>query len=186
MKNIIGIISLGLLALLSTPTAQAQKRTNLGLGYFGETLTHPGIVAHLEVEKKQSERVATLLGTNLSVYLHRRNHLGILLDGHTGLRRYYKSGFFTEQYLGLGVMLSFYQGDGVFQRDENGNIRRVSSFANPDIIPSVTLGLGYNLGHRQQKATLLYLRPKIYWQIPFNNLALPHLGLQAGCMVSLH
>lgn len=180
MKNLMVGAVVGLLFLLSYSSVQAQKSLNLGLGYFGETATHPGLVAHLEVEKSQSKKVSTLFRADLGAYVHPRNHTGVFADVHAGLRRYRSSGIFTEQYLGLGTMLSFLNGDGVFQRDENGNIRRVSSFANLDIMPSVTLGIGYNFNQDSDGANLIYFRPKVFWQLPFNNLALPHFALQVG------
>lgn len=180
MKNLMVGARLSLLFLLTYSSVYAQKNLNLGLGYFGETATHPGLVAHLEVEKSQSKKVSTLFRTDVGAYVHARNHVGAFVDVHAGLRRYRPSGIFTEQYLGLGTMLSFLNGDGVFQRDENGNIRRASSFANLDIMPSVTLGIGYNFSQDSGSANLLYLRPKVFWQLPFNNLALPHFALQVG------
>ena len=180
MKNLSCWSILSVLLFLSTSSLMAQKNLNLGLGYFGETATHPGLVAHLELERTQSKKVSTLFRADLGAYVHARNHTGVFMDVHAGLRRYRNSGFFTEQYLGLGTLLSFYNGDGVFQRDDNGNIRRASAFANLDIMPSVTLGVGYNLSKDAASANLLYFRPKVFWQLPFNNLALPHLALQVG------
>ncbi len=180
MKNVSWLCTFGLLLLLSATNLTAQKALNLGLGYFGETATHPGLVAHLELEKPQSKKVSTIFRGDIGAYVHARNHTGVFMDVHTGLRRYHASGIFTEQYLGLGTLLSFYNGDGVFQRDENGNIRRASAFANLDIMPSVTLGVGYNLSKNSDSANLIYFRPKVFWQLPFNNLALPHLALQVG------
>jgi hypothetical protein len=163
--------------------ASAQKKLNLGIGYFGQTFTHPGLVANLELEKQQSTKVATLSRLDLGTYLHQRNHLGVFVDAHFGLRRYRKSGFFTEQYLGIGTLLSFYEGDGVFAKDENGKLRRISSFANPDLMPSVTLGAGYKF--KGEQGPMIYFRPKVYWQLPYNNLALPHLAVQTGVVWNL-
>ncbi len=72
----------------------AQKSLNLGLGYFGETATHPGLVAQLELEKTQSKKVSTLFRADLGAYVHARNHTGVFMDVHAGLRRYRTSGFY--------------------------------------------------------------------------------------------
>jgi hypothetical protein len=63
---------------------------------------------------------------------------------------------------------------------EGLNVARVSSFGNFDVMPSIELGLGYRFLQAGAGNSLIYLRPKVYWQIPFNNLAAPHVAVQVG------
>ncbi len=159
--------------------AFSQTRINLGGGYFGETGTYPGVVAEFEIEKFQSEKYSTPFRANIGYYSHPRSHNAIFLEALYGTRRYFNSGFFIEHALGLGVMFSFYPED-VWHVNDDGTIVRVSNWANPDILPSLTFGAGYNFGKGTDKNNLIWARPKISWQMPYNNLAQPHIALQVG------
>ena len=116
---------------------------------------------------------------NLGFYKHARSHSALFTEVLYGNRRYFKSGIFLEHALGLGIMFSFYP-EEVWHVDELGSITRVSNSANPDFSPSVTLGVGYNFGKEQGIDQLLWLRPRISWQLPYNNISHPHLALQIG------
>jgi hypothetical protein len=47
-------------------------------------------------------------------------------------------------------------------------------------MPSVTAGLGYNFAKGQEGADILWVRPKIYWDLGFRGLHLPYAALQVG------
>ena len=80
-------------------------------------------------------------------------------------------------------MLSFYNADGLFYVDDYGNVARKSPLGNPDFMPSLTFSLGYRPPAHDRHA--VWVRTRIFWQFPFNNLALPHLALQAGYSFSV-
>ena len=84
----------------------------------------------------------------------------------------------------LSVLMSP-QGTVTTSDEDNGSVAKVSGFANIDFMPSIQLGVGYNLGAKDQQTHCLWLKPKIFWQLPFNNLALPHLAVQAGYTLNL-
>ncbi|PHN07907.1 hypothetical protein [Flavilitoribacter nigricans] len=159
----------------------AQSNLKAGVAYFGHTLTHPGGVLELELEREFSERASLPFRIDLGYYRHARNHDGLFLDAHIGLRQYARSGFFWEESIGIGILQTMLNGeDGVFEVGEDGTVRRGSVFNQPDLMPSVTLGLGWDLTHRQDRKTLLWLRPKLYWQYPQKLVSVYHVAVQAG------
>lgn len=180
-----GILILFILIILPGISASGQyKSLNLSGGYFGEMITYPGIVAGLEREHAFTTNISLLTHIDIGFYNHFRNNAGIFLDISRGSRRYLKNGLFFEQFLGIGTLANYYNED-VWHVDDNGNAVRVSRFGNFNFMPSATLGAGYKFHSPRKKQQLIWLRPKIFWQLPFNNLALPHFALQAGYTLTI-
>lgn len=159
----------------------AQNDVRLGGGYFGESITHPGFLAQVEYVRNHTPQLGTPLRADLGAYFHPRNHNALLFDVHAGVREKFGKRFALEQYLGLGLLVSFYQGDGIFQMDDHGSFRRVSPLGNAAFMPSVSLGIWVAAGKKEDPGRwAVHFRPKVFWQFPYNNLAMPHFALQAG------
>lgn len=159
----------------------AQNDLRLGGGYFGESITHPGFLAQLEYVRNHTPQLSTPLRADLGAYFHPRNHNAMLFDVHAGLREKFGKRFALEQYLGLGLLVSFYQGDGIFQIDDHGSFQRVSPLGNAAFMPSVSLGIWVAAGKKEDRERwAVHFRPKAFWQFPYNNMAMPHFALQAG------
>ncbi len=171
--------------LLISLSANAQTKLNLGGGYFGENITYPGMIAEFEYEKFHTGKFSTPLKIDIGFYNHPRSHSALLIDLHEGFRMYTKNQrWYFEQSIGLGAMLSFYNED-IWHVDETGNVARVSSFANVDFMPSVTFGCGFNLTPNNETAHFIWIRPKLFWQLPYNNLATVHTALMIGYSYNL-
>ncbi len=160
--------------------AYAQTHMNLGAGYFGQTVTYPGIVLEFEMEKMHSEKVSLPVRLDLGFYVHPRNHSGLFADVNFGFRRYFNSGFFLEESVGFGVLQSIVQSDGVYEVDNSGVVSETSGIYPPDFMPSLTLGIGYNFTHGSGTQNLIWLRPKLYWQIPHKTTSTFTPALQIG------
>ncbi len=156
-----------------------MAQTNLKLGVAGltETVVYPGFVFEFEIEKMQTENISLPLRFDIGFYNHPRNHKAVFLDIHQGFRRYFKSGLVLENAFGIGVILPFYS-ETVWEVNEEGNVAETSNFAGVDFIPSITLGIGYKVS--KSKNNMIFFRPKIFWQFPFNGKALPHSTFQLG------
>jgi hypothetical protein len=179
------LFSLFLFALLHTG-AFAQTVLSIGGGYFGETITHPGALVEFEVENRISERASLPFRADLGFYYHPRNHTAVFLDFHYGFRRSFRSGWFVEESIGVGILQTILNGEeGVFEVDDNGTVSNASKFNAPDFMPSLTLGLGYNLTKHSDRRTLVWIRPKLFWQYPQRLLSVHHLALQMGMTVEL-
>ena len=181
LKNIITVI----LLLITTITVKSQTNINIGAGYYGESLTYPGIVGEIEYEKFHTNKFSTPLKLNIGFYNHPRSHNALFVDLHEGFRRYSKnSRWYYEQSVGFGIMLSFYNED-VWHIDENDRAAYVSNTANLDYLPSITFGGGFNLTPEKESSNYIWIRPKVSWQFPFNTLALPHIAVQFGYSLTL-
>ena len=157
----------------------AQSLLSGGIGYFGETGVYPGLVLELEKETYQSDQLSTPFRINLGYYSHPRNHAAFFMDIHYGLRRTLNNGIMLESSVGVGVMLSYYS-EEVYEISEASDFTKASRLANPDFMPSITLGVGYDFSNYREKRRMIWARPKMFWQFPYNSLALPHLALQLG------
>lgn len=163
--------------------AQESRSVRVGGGYFGETLTHPGAVFNAEVGNRLSDRYEVIHSLDVGFYIHPRSHLALFFGLNAGLRRSFGS-FFLEHSLGAGAMLSWYNGDGVFHVDKNGSVRRASRFGNIDFMPSVNFGIGKKL--LKDQSALIYVRPKLFWQVPYNNLAQYRVAVQGGFIKTIN
>ena len=170
---------LAMLVALSAATS-GQTRINAGGGYFGHTASHPGIVLELEFEKMYTEKASLPLRLDAGFYSHPRNHNGLFIDISYGFRRYFRSGLFLEESIGIGVLQSILNSDGVYQVDDNGNVSDASRFNPLDLMPSITLGIGYNLAKDGERQTLVWFRPKIFWQYPHKTSSTFTPAVQAG------
>lgn len=171
------ILTVTLIGICSSGIAQMNK--NLGGGYFGHTITHPGVVLEFELEKMQSEKMSLPMRFNLGYYHHPRYHDGMFFDFNFGTRRYFENGLFIEQSIGIGVIETIMNED-VFEVDDNGNVSKASRFNEPDFMLSITLGLGYNLTKKKESFNALWIRPKVFWQVPYKKSAVFHPVVQFG------
>ena len=161
--------------------AQNLNELRTGASWFGENATHPGFTLNLEYVRRHSTGISTPMRADAGAYFHPRNHNAFMFDVHCGLREHFGRRFALEQYLGLGFMRAFYNGDGLFQVNDKGAVVRVSPSGNPAFMPSVSLGIWIAAGKKTDpERWAVHLRPKAFWQLPVNNLALPHFALQAG------
>ena len=158
----------------------AQTNLNVGGGYFGHTITHPGVVLEFEIEKRYSEKASLPLRVDLGFYSHPRNHYGLFLDFNFGFRQYFKSGLFLEESIGIGILETILNSDGVYEVDQEGTVSKASRFNEPDLMPSITFGIGYNLTKGSEKQNLIWLRPKIFWQYPHKTTSTFNPALQFG------
>ena len=169
-----------MVVFLTTLGAAAQTHFNIGGGYFGQNITYPGFVLEAEREQMFSEFVSIPIRLDLGFYSHPRYHNALFLDLNAGFRRYFKSGLFLEESIGIGVMQSFLHSDAVYKVDDSGQVSDATR-ANPvDFMPSITLGLGYNLTQASGKQNLIWMRPKVYWQVPHKTTSTYNFALQVG------
>ena len=162
----------------------AQNRINIGAGYFGHTITHKGLVLEAEYEKLYSEKATLPIRLDLGFYNHLRNHTGIFLDFNAGYRRYFKSGLVLEESIGFGVLQTILN-DPTFSVDDQNNVKKVSGLNQIDVIPSLTLGVGYNLSRKKETLNMIWFRPKLFWQYPQKKSMVFGAALQVGFTHSL-
>ena len=182
MKRIYSII---ICLAFAVTLAQAQKRIHVGGGYFGHTLSHPGLVLEAELEHQFTAKASLPVYAGLGAYLHPRNHYGLFLEAGFGFRQYLRSGLFLEERIGAGILQTFLHSDGVFEVDDSGQVTEGSRVNQVDFMPSVSLGWGYDLSNGKEGRNLIWIRPKLYFQLPYKTTTNYHLALQVGYTRSL-
>lgn len=139
----------------------------------------PGISAEFEMEKFYTDNFSLPQRANVGFFMT-DDYNALTIDVHQGFRQYFKSGIFAEQWLGLGGIASFYKIESIWYYDDFGNVIVPRDGANWGIMPSVTLGCGYNLTHKKEKKNLIWVRPKVFWNLGFRSFNLPYASVQVG------
>lgn len=169
-----------ILAILSAffLTASTQTRFNGGIGYYGENVSHPGVVLEFELEHFTAEGFSLPLRADVGFHIN-PDYNAYIIDVHKGFRKYFKSGVFLEQSIGAGVIVKSYKSDYWFVDD----FSQVVAHGNKPIwgfMPSVAVGAGYDISKDKEGSDLIWIRPKIYWDLGFRGLYLPYWALQIG------
>jgi hypothetical protein len=120
------------------------------------------------------------LRVDFGLFNHTRNHTGIFLDVNYGFRRKFKSGLFLEESIGVGVLQSILNSDGVYEVNDEGEVSDGSRLTTLDFMPSVTLGIGYDVSKDTENQNLIWFRPKLYWQLPHKTTSTYNFALQFG------
>lgn len=171
-------IVLGLVFIISTRLL-AQSNLNLGIAYYGENVTSPGIMVEFEYEKFYSKDLSLPLRADVA-FFSTPEFNALTLDIHKGFRKYFDSGLYLEQSIGIGLISSFYTIESIWYIDNFGSVVRYRDGANLGFMPSVSIGIGYNLTPNNEKQNLIWVRPKIYWNFGVRGLNLPYAALQVG------
>jgi hypothetical protein len=157
---------------------QAQKSWLLGAGYFGSGNQSHGGLIELEYEIFQSTRLSTVNRLDIGFYLGPDQDV-VYTDLHRGYRFSITEKWYAEQSFGLGMMVSFYSDVPVYEA-ENGNAGYFPNGRGIDLLPSISFGTGYRINGKNGYISSIWVRPKIYWQIPFHLPSQPNFGLQVG------
>ena len=158
----------------------AQSNFNVGAGYFGHTASYPGIVLEAEWETNFTPKASLPLRIDVGFYVHKRYHTGIFADVNYGFRQYFKSGIYLEESIGVGVLAAFLSNDGTYEVSETGELSEVSNFSSVDFMPSITLGIGYNLTKEKERSNIIWVRPKLFWQYPHKTTSTYNGAVQIG------
>lgn len=176
MKKLIIItaIFLGIIA-----NVQSQRIFSLGGGYLTSSISTPGFLLEAEFEKVYSEKFSIPNQLHTGFYADREGNNVLFADLHRGYRLTFQNGLYLEQSFGIGMMLSFFK-DYPYYESENGNAGFFPSGRGWDVIPSVTLGAGYNVAWKNGATGRFWCRPKTYWKITFDQPSQPKFALQLG------
>lgn len=171
MKKMILIM----IAITISYVCYSQRKISIGGG-----LTYkPGAVIEFELEKQLSESFSIPFRSDIGYFLT-DDYNSFTIDIHKGYRKSFQSGFLIEQSMGIGGTASYYKVESIWYEDNYGNVIRFKDGANWSIMPSVTLGTGYKIGKKSDASNLIWIRGKIYWNLGFSGLNLPHAMVQIG------
>ena len=176
MKRIILLIFV--VSGLTLPSL-AQSKLSAGLGIVGGSQNKPGLLLEVEHEKVYTDDFSLPLRGNIVMVSHAEyNELSFEL--HKGFRKHFESGFFVEQALGIGILSMSGKTDNSWLHDSYGHRLRFGEKAAWGITPSATFGVGYKLTSKKGKQNLIWIRPKVYWNMAFKSLDTPDAMVQIG------
>lgn len=164
---------------------QPVTKIKFTAGYFGETITHAGVLLGIEYCPYGNAKYQMVLATNIGGYVHIRNNTSLFLREQWGQRTTFKSGVFIDQFIGLGYLHHFASGGKIFEVLPNGAVVNIPNSGRPMIMPSVAVGAGYNLKKVSGINLVVYFRPELFWKAPFNGYYLTHFALNAGFLFKL-
>ena len=161
-----------------TTSGFAQLKLNIGAGYYSENFNAHGAKIEFEIERPANEFLSATIRTNLGFFAN-SDYTALFLDEQLGFRRSFKTGLFFEQSIGIGVFSKSYS-KHMFYYDKHMNSiphgnKQVWSF-----MPSVSIGVGTNLTVKKEKQNLIWLRPKLYWDLGLRGLERPFTAVQLG------
>ena len=163
------------LLLLSVQMLFSQTQVNLNLGYLTEKKLRPGAIVGLELERQFSPEMAVPLRADLG-FLQTDDFNVLSLEISSGFRRYFDNGLFVEQSVGLAVAGTIFEPGGIWYSDKYETVVRYKDGPNWGVAPSVTAGLGYQLN----KQHMIWIRPKVYWNLLVRGLDRPYTSFQIG------
>ena len=172
-------------ALKAQNETMTEKRSAVTFGYFGETITNPGLFFGYEYNLRPQKRYQLHLSANAGGYHHSHNHTGLFSELQIGQRYTFGSGVFVEQLLGVGYLRTFLSGGKIYEVTEQGVVSEASNSGRGHFMPSLSLGFGLNLAQKDKAPLLLFLRPKAYLQYLYNGYALPHIAVLIGVTKSI-
>ena len=182
---IIRALSICLFIISVTPIINGQSKINLGVGYLGHTLTHPGAIFYVEYEEMNTP-IASLTGRiEIGYFSHPRNHDGLFVDVNIGYRRYFDSGLFLEQGIGIGALKTRINSDNVYKVDDSGKVESSNRWMPIDLMPSLNIGMGYDLQSFTSHPLSVWMRPKVFWQLPHKTSSTFHPVIECGLNYTL-
>lgn len=167
---------------------QENKLPNIRLSasYFGETLTHTGANVGIEYYPYPCQKFQPILAANVGGYVHIRNNTSLFLRGQWGQRITFAKGIFVEEFLGIGYLHQFTHGGKNYEVLPNGAVNKIPNNGKPMIMPSISLGTGYDFSQKINHALLIFIRPELFWKAPFNGYYLTHFALNAGFIFNIN
>lgn len=160
-------------AAISTPVpAEAIGWT---AAYYGETVTHPGLMLGAEHRLAPLAGGQLLAAGHLGYYVHPGYTQALFARSELALRWPLAGAFDLEAAAGLGLLHSRVAGD-LYVVGPSGAPERAFDLGSPALMPSLALGLGRNWeGYGRS-----FGRLEVFGQYPYNGYVLPHVALSIG------
>lgn len=165
--------------MLLSSSVMAQKKLNGAAGFQGYGLSPTGYLLEFEYEKYFKEDVSSPLRVDL-IYASSDDYEAVSLDVHKGFRKYFSNGILLEQSIGVGLITTFYNNGSIWYYDDYTNVVLHMNKPHLGFMPSATIGFGYDLTRKSAKSNLVWLRPKVYWNLGFRGLNMPYYAIQIG------
>ena len=162
------------------------ETVGLSVAYYGETFTHPGVVAAAVFIPAHDARLrhALVVAPELGGYVHPRNHYALFAGAYVGYR--FRAdrravGLVLQLQAGVAYQHTFVAGP-VYTLDSDGDVTVGRDRGRATVKPSGALGLGYDLSARGSIPLEPFVRVEAHGRYPFNDYALFGFAAQVGAI----
>jgi len=161
-----------------------NEATTIPFTTFTNTPVHPGIQVGTEFGWREGKHISLYPTINLGYMFHRKLFQGIYLNVELAFDVKTGFGLNFKSRLGLGYLHTFTtQQEFQFK---NGQYESKSDWGNPRLMPSLTLGLGYNLRRGNDESPEIFVLYKSWIEYPYSPGFIPlmsHADLQLGVKI---
>ena len=183
MFKILVVVFLVFFTTLASAQRDSSRLQRIGFSYFSEGGWYPGFAFNYEKKLLANSSFQLLLAAKTGAYFHYQNHTGVFVMIQSGQRfRLYKELYF-EHFLGIGYLHSFLNGGDAYYVNATGQVQKANDAGNPHFMPSISVGLSYD--HAGKLPVILFVRPMLFWQIPFNQSSLLQYAVEVGTLFKL-
>ena len=181
-----------MVAALIHLTHYARAQTPVVVSVFNESTTvpfttflnepiHPGIQVGTEFDWKENKHLRLYPILNIGYMFHNNLFQGLYANAELGVDFRTGFGLNLKSRIGLGYLHTFTtQQEYQF---ENGRYISKRDKGNPRVMPSLTLGLGYELGNSDAKSPEIFLLYQSWIEYPYSPGFIPlmsHTNLHLG------
>lgn len=162
----ISLISFMGLAQVSADSPASQGKVfGISVGYFGDKIQNHGYFIALESQIVLSKNFGVIRSVQVTNYFADQNFTGVSVLPRVGLRYSTNVGLFSEGYLGFGFLQKFYKFDEFLVNDKGEVVSRGRA-SQASTMPSIALGLGYDLKKITQSPLVCFVRGSINYNYP--------------------
>lgn len=189
MKQILRIL-LFLPALLTTGTVLAQpavtvavfnESTSIPYTQFFTTPVHPGVQLGAEIPWREGRRFILTPALNIGYMFHQKLFQGLYVNLEMGVDLKTGFGLHLKGKFGLGYLHTFTTGQEYQFRD--GSYVSRSDHGNGRLMPSLSIGLGYDLQRDEGKGTEIFMLYRSWLEYPYSPGFIPlmtHTDMSLG------
>ncbi len=165
--------------LQSSDILPAPTSRPLTVSYFGETLARPGLRLATELTVARLGEHRLFVEPALGGYFHRAHSLGLFAESLIGYRHAFGPRFRMEALVGLGYLHTFVDGT-VYEAGSTSTPSEVMNLGRPSVMPSAAVSFRWNLSGAGSAPASLFVRPRVFWQAPYNQGSLMHPAVEVG------
>ncbi len=178
------LILLLIWSVQSLAQGDSSRTQRIGLSYLSEGGFYPGFAFNYEQKLLANQSFQLLLAAKAGAYFHYQNHTGIFLMVQSGQRFRIHKKLYFEHFLGVGYLQSFLNGGDAYYVNAAGQVQKTNSTGNGHFMPSISFGLSYD-HPKGQHPFMVFVRPMVFWQIPFNEASLVQYAFEIGTLFKL-
>ena len=171
---------------------QTFKPDGISISYFGEMVTHPGLMLSFDYNlkswtkaKKKGDKTilkSLKLEPGLGFYYHKRYQTGVLLNTELQFNRQSPKGNFFGYGFGLGYLRTFIP--NTFEVSEGGKVEQTTAGHNY-FAPGIFFTLGKDLSIKRNIPLCWFIKPNIIMALPNFPTTVTYFVLELGITYKL-